>query len=205
MWLSRFCAERLQSLIRTLDLHRLDEYASLQKVASFATLVATYEKGQFLIKSKFSPLICHLPRLPPYSWTLWNGQRDCPKSSIPFHVRLSSLRWNWVQASYRCLDPSLAIKPVFERFSSVVITSGTISPLDMYPKMLQFTPVVQETYPMTLTRNAFLPLVSIFFGFLSSPWHSFPRSSQEGVTKWRSVQGSKSETTLPWFATLEAS
>jgi len=60
----------------------------------------------------------------------------------------------------RCLDPSLAIKPVFERFSSVVITSGTISPLDMYPKMLQFTPVVQETYPMTLTRNAFLPLVS---------------------------------------------
>jgi DNA excision repair protein ERCC-2 len=29
----------------------------------------------------------------------------------------------------------------------------------MYPKMLQFTPVVQETYPMTLTRNCFLPLV----------------------------------------------
>lgn len=60
---------------------------------------------------------------------------------------------------FTCLDPSLAIKPVFERFSSVVITSGTISPLDMYPKMLQFTPVVQETYPMTLTRNCFLPLV----------------------------------------------
>ena len=53
------------------------------------------------------------------------------------------------------------MKPVFERFSSVVITSGTISPLDMYPKMLQFTPVLQETYPMTLTRNCFLPLVSM--------------------------------------------
>lgn len=62
---------------------------------------------------------------------------------------------------YRCLDPSIAIKPVFERFSSVVITSGTLSPLDMYPKMLQFTPVVQETYPMTLTRNSFLPLVGL--------------------------------------------
>lgn len=49
---------------------------------------------------------------------------------------------------------------MFERFSSVVITSGTISPLDMYPKMLQFTPVVQESYAMTLTRNSFLPLVS---------------------------------------------
>lgn len=43
---SRFCAERLQSMVRTLELQRIDEYASLQKVASFATLVATYEKGE---------------------------------------------------------------------------------------------------------------------------------------------------------------
>ncbi|WVO18009.1 hypothetical protein L204_105707 [Cryptococcus depauperatus] len=60
---------------------------------------------------------------------------------------------------FTCLDPSLAIAPVFERFSSVVITSGTISPLDMYPKMLQFQPVMEQSYPMTLTRNAFLPMV----------------------------------------------
>ncbi|KAG6376143.1 hypothetical protein JVT61DRAFT_2117 [Boletus reticuloceps] len=122
----RFCAERLQSLIRTLEVNRLDEYSALQKVASFATLVATYEKGFLLILEPF----------------------ETDNATVPnpvFH--------------FTCLDPSLAIKPVFEHFSSVVITSGTISPLDMYPKMLQFTPVVQETYPMTLTRNAFLPLV----------------------------------------------
>ncbi|KAF8136351.1 hypothetical protein EV363DRAFT_1319374, partial [Boletus edulis] len=122
----RFCAERLQSLIRTLELNRLDEHSALQKVASFATLVATYEKGFLLILEPF----------------------ETDNATVPnpvFH--------------FTCLDPSLAIKPVFEHFSSVVITSGTISPLDMYPKMLQFTPVVQETYPMTLTRNAFLPLV----------------------------------------------
>ena len=47
MSIPRFCAERLQSLVRTLELSRLDEHASLQKVASFATLVATYEKGMF--------------------------------------------------------------------------------------------------------------------------------------------------------------
>ncbi|KAH9842768.1 uncharacterized protein C8Q71DRAFT_698946 [Rhodofomes roseus] len=122
----RFCAERLQSLVRTLELNRQDEYSSLQKVASFATLVATYEKGFLLILEPF----------------------ETDNATVPnpiFHLT--------------CLDPAIAIKPVFERFSSVVITSGTISPLDMYPKMLQFTPVVQETYPMTLTRNAFLPLV----------------------------------------------
>ncbi|CEL59864.1 DNA excision repair protein ERCC-2 [Rhizoctonia solani AG-1 IB] len=122
----RFCAERLQSLIRTLELTQIDEYSSLQKVANFATLVSTYEKGFLLILEPFE------------------GENTTVPNPI-FH--------------FTCLDPSLAIKPVFERFSSVVITSGTISPLDMYPKMLQFTPVVQETYPMTLTRNCFLPLV----------------------------------------------
>lgn len=58
-----------------------------------------------------------------------------------------------------CLDASLAIAPVFERFSSVVITSGTLSPLDMYPKMLGFDATVQESYVMTLSRDCFLPLV----------------------------------------------
>ncbi|KAH9063441.1 DNA repair helicase [Lactarius vividus] len=122
----RFCAERLQSLVRTLELNRLDEYSSLQKIANFATLVSTYEKGFLLILEPF----------------------ETDNATVPnpmFH--------------FVCMDPAIAIKPVFERFSSVVITSGTISPLDMYPKMLQFTPVVQETYAMTLTRNAFLPLV----------------------------------------------
>ena len=42
----------------------------------------------------------------------------------------------------RCLDASIAIRPVIERFQTVVITSGTLSPLFMYPRMLDFHPVV---------------------------------------------------------------
>lgn len=45
----QFCAERLTSLIRTLELTNLDEHFALQKIASFGTLVATYEKGFLLI------------------------------------------------------------------------------------------------------------------------------------------------------------
>lgn len=122
----RFCAERLRMLVSTLELTRLDEYSSLQKVAAFATLVATYEKGFLLILEPF----------------------ETEHATVPnpiFH--------------FTCLDASLAIAPVFERFSSVIITSGTISPLDMYPKMLKFETVVQDSYPMTLTRQCFLPLV----------------------------------------------
>jgi hypothetical protein len=33
--------------MRTLELTRLDEFSALQKVAAFATLVATYHEGAF--------------------------------------------------------------------------------------------------------------------------------------------------------------
>ncbi|CAL4140755.1 unnamed protein product, partial [Meganyctiphanes norvegica] len=59
----------------------------------------------------------------------------------------------------RCLDSSIAIKPVFTKFQSVVITSGTLSPLDMYPKILDFHPVIQNSFTMTLARPCILPLV----------------------------------------------
>lgn len=49
----RFCAERLSSLIRTLELSDLTEYSALQKVATFATLVSTYQRGFILILEPF--------------------------------------------------------------------------------------------------------------------------------------------------------
>ena len=43
-----------------------------------------------------------------------------------------------------CLDASIAIKHVFDRFQTVVITSGTLSPIDLYPKLLGFQPAVRR-------------------------------------------------------------
>jgi DNA excision repair protein ERCC-2 len=122
----RFCAERLTSLVRTLELTNIDDYQPLQEVATFATLVATYEKGFLLI-------------LEPY-------ETETATVANPI-------------LHFTCLDAAIAIKPVFDRFSSVIITSGTISPLDMYPRMLGFEAVVQESYTMTLARKSFLPMI----------------------------------------------
>ncbi|CAM9967486.1 unnamed protein product, partial [Phaeothamnion confervicola] len=58
-----------------------------------------------------------------------------------------------------CLDSSLAIKPVLERFQSVIITSGTLSPIDLYPKLLGFSPVVRASLPMSTFRACICPLV----------------------------------------------
>ncbi|KAH8684911.1 hypothetical protein BGZ60DRAFT_398659 [Tricladium varicosporioides] len=122
----RFCAERLTSLVRTLELTNIEDYQPLQEVATFATLVATYEKGFLLILEPF----------------------ESDTAEVPNPV-----------LHFTCLDAAIAIKPVFDRFSSVIITSGTISPLEMYPKMLGFTTVVQESYSMTLARRSFLPMI----------------------------------------------
>lgn len=61
--------------------------------------------------------------------------------------------------NFSCLDSSIAIKPIFDRFQTVVITSGTLSPLDMYPKILNFHPVIMSSFTMTLARPCLLPMV----------------------------------------------
>ncbi|XP_039260407.1 general transcription and DNA repair factor IIH helicase subunit XPD-like isoform X2 [Styela clava] len=60
---------------------------------------------------------------------------------------------------FSCMDASIAIKPVFARFQSVIITSGTLSPLDMYPRILDFQPVTMATFTMTLARQCLCPMV----------------------------------------------
>ncbi|PVU86814.1 hypothetical protein BB560_006600 [Smittium megazygosporum] len=60
---------------------------------------------------------------------------------------------------FACLDAAIAMQPVVKRFYTVVITSGTLSPLDMYPKMLKIKAPVMESYTMTLTRSCFLPMI----------------------------------------------
>ncbi|KAM3498487.1 hypothetical protein MY10362_008199 [Beauveria mimosiformis] len=121
-----FCAERLTSLVRTLELTNIEDYQPLQEVATFATLVATYDRGFLLI-------------LEPYE----SDTAEVPNPILHF----------------TCLDAAIAIRPVFDRFYSVIITSGTISPLEMYPKMLDFSTVIQESYSMTLARRSFLPMI----------------------------------------------
>ncbi|EAL73159.1 transcription factor IIH component [Dictyostelium discoideum AX4] len=58
-----------------------------------------------------------------------------------------------------CLDASIGMKPIFDKYRSVVITSGTLSPLDIYTKMLNFRPTVVERLTMSLNRNCICPCI----------------------------------------------
>jgi len=59
-----------------------------------------------------------------------------------------------------CLDASIALQPVLKRYRSVVLTSGTMSPLQMYPKILGMTNVVvTESFSITMERKCLCPLI----------------------------------------------
>lgn len=122
----RFCAERLRSLIRTLEVSDVTDFSALVLISNFCTLISTYMKGFTLIIEPF----------------------DDRAPTIPNPIM-----------HFSCMDASIAIKPVFERFSSVIITSGTLSPLSMYPKILDFRPVIAVSFTMTLARQCICPMV----------------------------------------------
>ena len=51
------------------------------------------------------------------------------------------------------------MRPVFSKYQSVVITSGTLSPIELYPRILDFHPVSIQSLNMTLTRECLCPVV----------------------------------------------
>ncbi|MCJ8740053.1 hypothetical protein PDJAM_G00054430 [Pangasius djambal] len=122
----RFCAERLRSLLRTLEIADIADFSAITLISHFATLVSTYSKGFTIIIEPF--------------------EDKTPTIANPV-------------LHFSCMDPSIAIKPVFERFQSVIITSGTLSPLEIYPRILDFHPVTMASFTMTLARTCLCPLI----------------------------------------------
>ena len=125
----KFAYSRLTSLLRTLQVSNLDDFNALTDVADFSTLLATYSEGVAKFAIIMEP----------------NG------SSIPGAVD--------PVIQLACLDSSLAIAPLFKRFGSVIITSGTLSPIDLYPKLLQFEPCISESFNMSTFRPCIRPMV----------------------------------------------
>jgi DNA excision repair protein ERCC-2 len=83
-----------------------------------------------------------------------------PYKVIIHLISLEVLPGRWPVLQLSCLDASLAVRPVFSKFQTVVITSGTLSPIDLYPRILNFNPVAIQSFAMTLTRCPYAPRLS---------------------------------------------
>ncbi|KAG6503532.1 hypothetical protein ZIOFF_035847 [Zingiber officinale] len=56
-----------------------------------------------------------------------------------------------------CHDTSIAIKPVFDRFQSVIITSGSLTPIDLYPRLLNFNQVISRCFTCVFDKGLHMP------------------------------------------------
>nr|CDS28679.2 DNA repair helicase rad3:xp d [Hymenolepis microstoma] len=119
-------AERLRSMLDTMEFADLGIFSGLTLLCNFATLVSTYTKGFCVIIEPFD-----------------ERAQTVVNPILYFH----------------CMDASFAIQPIFDRYSSVILTSGTLSPLDMYPRILNFHPVNTASLTMTLARNCVCPMI----------------------------------------------
>ncbi|KAF4664185.1 General transcription and DNA repair factor IIH helicase subunit XPD [Perkinsus chesapeaki] len=64
------------------------------------------------------------------------------------------------QLELSCLDAAIAMRPVVRRYKNVVLTSGTLSPLSMYPRLLGLDRVVvSEALDISLERDCIRPLI----------------------------------------------
>jgi DNA excision repair protein ERCC-2 len=78
------------------------------------------------------------------------GQRKQESTRVPL-----------IELRYRCLDPAVITRPVFEQSHSVVIMSGTLTPVDMYAKTLGTkdaqTLCLKSPFPQHNRRNMIVP------------------------------------------------
>ncbi|GBP79904.1 General transcription and DNA repair factor IIH helicase subunit XPD [Eumeta japonica] len=144
----RFCASRLSSLLRTLEIPDPSNYASLTLITHLATLVSTYTKGFTIIIEPFDD--------------------KTPTVSNPIlHFSLQKINLLVDKQTSLCSTQLLgATKNNGEAFSIILLKiflnlffESTLSPLDMYPKILDFNPVVMSSFTMTLARPCILPMI----------------------------------------------
>ncbi|KAJ6806595.1 DNA repair helicase XPD [Iris pallida] len=63
-----------------------------------------------------------------------------------------------------CHDASLAIKHVFDHFQSVIITYGTLSQIDLYPRLLHFNHVISHSFTLSMTKDLYVPWFRLMEG-----------------------------------------
>ena len=58
-----------------------------------------------------------------------------------------------------CLDSRIAMKTIFSKYRNVILTSGSLSPIHMMPKLLGFEPVLAARVNISLPRNMINPII----------------------------------------------
>ncbi|KAG6506907.1 hypothetical protein ZIOFF_032239 [Zingiber officinale] len=91
----------------------------------------------------------------------WLGSPALPddilKEAVPGNTRRTEHFLSVLRRLLGCHDASIAIKPVFDRFQSVIITSGSLTPIDLYSRLLNFNPVISRCFTCVFDKGLHMP------------------------------------------------
>lgn len=154
LFVLRFCAERLRSLLHTLELSDYGNFYSLTLLCNFATLVSTYTRGKWckmvhinfinvlrnilLFYFELKTICCHYQYWVEDVWFVFL-RRNWWTNFVKLILKKKYFEGFCLiiepfderntsvvnpMLYFYCMDASLPIRPIFSRFFSVIITSG---------------------------------------------------------------------------------
>ena len=151
--------DRLSALFSSLHVAHSIEYEALYRVCRFAGLIAKYNDGFTVVLEGIGKER--------------EGEEDGMGRGEYLGggggAAVGQLQFGGVLRMV-CHDPRVVFGPISEAADTCIITSGTLHPLEFYPKLLGFRPALIENYTMSLSRRCILPLVC---SLLSSAFHLF--------------------------------
>ncbi len=119
----------------------LKDALKAENLASFATTYAnTVDEIRHHKMERGAAPVCSLNSI----LTFLTLVETRPRSSYVAVYRRQIPASNLVQ--YRCLDPSLAIKPVVEKADGALIMSGTLAPLELFAEILALDEAATRSY-----------------------------------------------------------
>jgi Rad3-related DNA helicase len=111
---------------------------------SISSLIASASELVELIRKKRMEQgqypVCYLNGVLRFLSLVESGPRECYLAV--YRTTNQGLR----MVEYRCLDPSLAIKPVIKEVNGTLIMSGTLAPMDLYTEILGIRNAEIRTY-----------------------------------------------------------
>ena len=133
----RFVHARVLSMLRTLQVDGTREpFVGLTNVAYLASLLGftntVDEISKFAIVLEQTNVVLGYHNNSGSSIT--TSDVGAQKSLASYEAATSS---SMMQLQVVCLDPSLAMQPIFTRFQTVILTSSTLSPLHIYVSCFQ--------------------------------------------------------------------
>ena len=99
----------------------------------------------------------------------------------------------YTELTYRCLDPSLIIKPVAEQCHAIIAMSGTLTPVEMYRDIFGFDPAktimaeYSDPFPSENRKNLIVPGTTTKFAARSNKMYE--KIAQQAASICNSVPG----------------